>query len=161
MMRVAPSHSALPACSMFFISIAHLPTNAIVRLQLTCTFRSTRDRSCVAQKWRCAISVVASRNADSRCRVRSTSVQSVKGAGQNRAAEKPSGASGATKANQWDLSNAVMAAQAIRAGDVRQAKRWLETDTQSRLGTEDRLREKLQASMGARGVDSRVVVAGK
>jgi hypothetical protein len=91
----------------------------------------------------------------------SSTVQPVKAVGQKRAAEKPSGASGAIKANQWDLSSAVMAAQAIRAGDARQAKRWLETDAQSRLGTEDRLREKLQASMGARGAALRVVVAGK
>jgi hypothetical protein len=92
---------------------------------------------------------------------RSSAVEPAKAAVQKRAVEKPNRAIGATKANQWDVSSAVMAAQAIRAGDVRQAKRWLETDAQARSGTDDRLREKLQASMGARGAVSHVVVAGK
>ncbi len=91
----------------------------------------------------------------------SSSVQSVKAGGQKQAVGKPSGTPGATKVNQWDLSSAVMAAQAIRDGDVRQAKRWLESDTQARSETEERLREKLQASMGARGATSRVILAGK
>lgn len=70
-------------------------------------------------------------------------------------------ASAPVNASSWDLSNAVMAAQAIRAGDIREAKRWLDTDAQSRA-TPDRLRDRLQTSMGTRGMDSsRVVVVAR